>query len=100
MAKTKNDLNKFTWDLDWFDDKSYNDDLSQINNTNSTLENRVTNVEWWLWTLSWRVNNNETDISNIQNDLLPWITQTVVVKNWAGVNINLNFTKWILTSIT
>jgi hypothetical protein len=98
MVRIKTKLNKYTWDFDWFDDKWLNDDLNDMNWDYATLESRVTTNEGNIttnttniWTLAWRVTTLEWKF---------WITTSVTVKDSSMTDITLNFTEWVLTSVT
>ena len=126
VISSKNKLNENTGDLDWFDDESYNEDLSNVNTQNQTLASRVSANENDIWgidadilwlesdmaTAQADIDNAEVDIDNLETDLwlldgrvstLEWqtgLTTTITVKDGAWVNKVLGFTNGKLTSIT
>ena len=52
-------LNQYTWDFDWFDEKSYEQDLSSIQ---TKINNNTLNIT----TITWRVITLETAIENLE----------------------------------
>ena len=86
---SKQVLNKYTGDKDWFNDIEYDKDLWNININTIDINNRIDLNRTDINLLWWRVTNLEV-----------WLTQNVIVKDWSWNNITLNFTKWRLIWIT
>ena len=115
---SKNKYNRYTWDLDNYDDKdllsSTKDIRNEINNLDTrvstnqsninTINSYVTNLDTRVSTnqsnindLDTRVSTNETNITNLNNKL--WLTVTFKVKNENDVIKTLEFIDWILQTI-
>lgn len=98
-----NVLNEFTGDMDWSDSTGYEEDLETTEWQISSLKWRVSNLEndfGWIWISIDDIWDSLTDLSNRITTLESWATWSITVKNWAWVNIVLEFTNWRLISVT
>ena len=50
-------LNKYTWDFDWFDEASYEEDLEELKSkiTNNTIN--INSVSWRVLIIEWKIDN-------------------------------------------
>jgi len=93
MTTIWNIHNWFTGDPDWIDNDELDNSIKNINNDNSALESRISWNETNIWLLWIRVTDNEDKFNN-------WFSWQVITKDWAWNNQTLNFTDWLLISIT
>ena len=101
---SKNKYNRYTWDLDNYDDKDLLSSTENIRNQITNLDTRVSTnqsnintINGNVTNLDTRVSTNQSNITNLNNKL--WLTVTFKVKDENDNIKTLEFTDWILQEI-